>query len=279
MGSPVHSRPRAILALLLPLSICIAAENAAPGEENKETAKVEQAPSVEPVSRPRGGRPWAVTLQTGFADTFQLTLGGVFGAGPAWQSRVTLTRANVLREGDAVSVSGFNTHDTPAHNNDWTAAVSYRIRLISRPGHVLYASGGLERWRFPGVLCGAQDWNLAYNATYATSVKRVPVTVQSSAWTILHSNLPGGSLVHTLAWFDHKLAHNERFKLVLRHGPQHTYSWNFYGTNGHRVVRYASALVYSQGPNSVEFGYRQQYGLQKRIPDNRFWHLMLTRTF
>lgn len=247
--------------------------------EAKETTRTEQAPPVEPSAQPRAAKPWTVTLQTGLADTFQLTLGGLFGDGPAWQSRVTLTRANVFREGDAVSVSGFNTHNTPTHNNDWTAGIAYRARLINRRGHILYASGGVERWRFPGVLCGSQDWNLAYNATYATRVKRVPVTVQSNAWTILHSNLPGGSLVHTTAWFDHNLPGSDRVKVVLRHGPQHTYSWNFYGTNGHRVVRYASALVVSQGPTSVEFGYRQQYGLQKRIPHNRFWHVMLSRTF
>ena len=247
--------------------------------ETKETAKTEQAPAAEPTSRPRAANPWTVTLQSGFADTFQLTLGGVFGAGPAWQNRVTLTRARVFRDGDAITITGFNTHDAPSHNNDWTAGVAYRARLIQRPKHILYASGGIERWRFPGVLCGSQDWNLAYNATYATRIKRIPVTVQSNAWTILHSNLPKGSLVHTLAWIDHSLHEGHGFKLVLRHGPQHTYSWNFYGTNGHRVVRYASALVLSRGRHTVEFGYRQQYGLQKRIPDNRFWHLMLSRTF
>jgi hypothetical protein len=32
----------------------------------------------------------SVTLQTGFVSTFQLTLGGTFGDGPAWQNRVML---------------------------------------------------------------------------------------------------------------------------------------------------------------------------------------------
>lgn len=248
-------------------------------EEAKVTARTAQEPASEHVGRPRLPGRWSVTLQTGFAETFQLTLGGVFGDGPAWQNRVTLTRTNVLRDGDSVSLSGFQTHNTPNHNNDWIAGLGYRTRLLSRRGHLLYAGGGLERWRFPGVLCGPQDWVFASHMTYATRLKRVPVTLQSNAWTLLHSPLPKGSLLHTTAWFDHGLMDNDRVKIVLRHGPQHTYAWNFYGTQGHRVLRYAAALVVSHGPTAVEVGYRPQYGLQQRIPHNRFWHVMVSRTF
>jgi len=252
----------------------------AAGETAKEAAaKAAQEPAPEEAARPSLSRKWTVTLQTGLAETFQLTLGGVFGDGPAWQNRVTFTRSHVFREGDSVAISGFQTHNTPNHNNDWTAGVAYRTRLVNKRGHLLYAGGGLERWRFPGVLCGAQDWILASNATYATKWKRVPVTVQSNAWTVLHSPLPHGSLLYTTAWFDHGLLDNERVKVVLRHGPQHTYSWNFYGTNGHRVVRYAGALVVTHGRNTYEAGYRPQYGLQQRIPHNRYWHVMVSRTF
>jgi hypothetical protein len=276
---------RSIVPALRVMVACVFAALSCPAADSevakaKGAAKTAQEPVAEEAARPAtASRKWTVTLQTGLAETFQLTLGGVFGDGPAWQSRVTFTRANTFREGDSVSISGFNTHNTPTHNNDWTAGVSYRSRLVNKRGHLLYAGGGLERWRFPGVLKGAQDWILAYNATYATKLGRTPVTVQSNAWTVLHSPLPHGSLLYTTAWFDHKLMDNDRVKLVLRHGPQHTYSWNFYGTNGHRVVRYAGALVLTHGATTYEAGYRPQYGLQRRIPHNRFWHAMVSRTF
>lgn len=266
---------RLVLSCALAAGVLTAADS-----EVKETVKSEQDPAPESASLPKtASRKWTVTLQTGLAETFQLTLGGVFGDGPAWQSRVTITRANAFRDGDSVSISGFNTHNTPTHNNDWTAGISYRARIVSKRGHLLYASGGLERWRFPGVLCGAQDWIAAYSATYATRLKRIPVTVQSNAWTVLHSPLPHGSLLYTTAWLDHSLMDNERVKIVVRHGPQHTYSWNFYGTNGHRVLRYAGALVLTHGATSYEVGFRPQYGLQNRIPHNRYWHVMVSRTF
>jgi hypothetical protein len=267
----------ALLGWMAPAATASSAKASAKGAK---VANGAQEPAEAVSGRPRAAaRQWSVTLQTGLAETFQLTLGGVFGAGPAWQSRVILTRTNVFRNGDSVSLTGFNTHDTPTHNNDWTAAVGYRTRLLSKRGHLLYAGGGMERWRFPGVLSGAQDWIAAYHATYATKLKRVPVTVQTNGWSVLHSPLTRGSLAYTTVWFDHKLHDNDRVKVVLRHGPQHTYSWNFYGTNGHRVVRYASALVITSGPNTVEAGYRPQYGLQKRIPHNHMWHFMLSRTF
>jgi hypothetical protein len=245
----------------------------------KETVKLTQEPVEEAAVRPALTRKWNVTLQTGLAEMFQLTLGGVFGDGPAWQNRMVITRSHVFRDGDSVSITGFNTHDTPTHSNDWTAGIGYRTRLVNKRGHLVYAGGGLERWRFPSVLCGTQDWILASNAMYATKLKRIPVTVQSNAWTILHSPLPGGSLLYTTAWFDHSLMENRQFKVLVRHGPQYTYSWNFYGTNGHRVVRYAGALVVTHGRNTYEAGIRPQYGLKRYIPDNKYWNVMVSRTF
>jgi hypothetical protein len=219
------------------------------------------------------------TLQTGFADSFQLTLGGTFGAGPAFQNRVTFGLNNAFLAGDALTVSGWNTHDTPSHENSWTAQVCYRLRVLNRSKHVLHAGASFERWRFPGVLQGAQDWLSAYNATYNTRVKSVPVTVQSNGWTLLHSPLKTGSLVHTQVWIDHPVMQSDRLRVAFRHGPQHTYSWQFYGTNGHRVFRYATAVVFSQTRQSLEVGYRQQFGLQPRIVDNRYWHVLYTRVF
>jgi hypothetical protein len=278
--TPISAFLVAVLALAPAGAASAVSEEAEAEAEAKEAVKTVQEPQPEAIVRPSAAaRKWTVTLQTGLAETFQLTLGGVFGDGPAWQSRVVLTRANAFRTGDSISITGFNTHDSPTHNNDWTAGISYRARLVNKRGHLLYATGGLERWRFPGVLSGAQDWIAAYSATYATRVGRTPVTVQSNAWTVLHSPLQDGSLVYTTAWFDHALMENGNFKLVLRHGPQHTYSWNFYGTNGHRVLRYAGALVRTQGRTSYEAGFRPQYGMQNRIPHNRYWHVMVSHTF
>lgn len=239
----------------------------------------EQKVSEQTMATSRPARSWSASVQTGFADTFQLTLGGMFGQGPAFQNRVNVSLNNAFRGGDSITFSGWNTHDTASRSNDWTAGVCYRARIYQRRGHLLYAGAGVERWRFPSVLTGAQDWLTAYNATYATKVKRVPVTVQSNAWTLLDSPLPKGSLVHTQAWFDHRLVNHDAVQLVLRHGPQHTYSWNFYGTNGNRVLRYAGALVLSWKNHSLEAGFRQQQGLQTRIPDNRYWHVMVSRVF
>lgn len=223
--------------------------------------------------------PLSVTLQSGFAETFQLTLGGVFGAGPAWQNRTTVSVGNLFRKGDSVSLAGFATLDTAGHHPDWMASVSYKTRLLNRGSQNVTGALSFERWRFPSVLSGAQDWLLGYSATYGSRPFRIPVTVQSNAWTLLHSSLPTGSLVHTQVWAAHPLYGSDRLNVTLRHGPQHTYSWNFYGTHGNRVLRYAGALVLSHHGTSFEASYRPQFGLQSRIPDNRFWSFLLSQTF
>lgn len=221
----------------------------------------------------------SITLQSGFADTFQLTLGGTFGHGPAWQNRITVTAGEVLRRGDSVSVSGWNTHDLPSRVNSWTAGVSYRSRVIATPRHLLYLAGGVQRWRFPSVSCGAQDWLGAWQLQYQTRVRQLPVLLMQDSWTIFHSPMQKGTLLHTQLYTEHSLLERYNWKLALRHGPQHTYSWNFYGTSGHRVVRYAGFLLLSWHKTTLEAGFRHQMGLQPRIPSNRYWSVLLSRTF
>ena len=221
----------------------------------------------------------SITLQSGFADTFQLTLGGTFGDGPAWQNRVTITTSEVFRKGDSFSVMGWDTHDTPSHSNDWLAGASYRTRLIAKPRHLLYVSAGVQKWRFPSVACGTNDWLGAWQLQYQTRVKKLPIMLNQDSWTLFHSPLPKGTLLHTQLYTEHPLIEKPEWKLALRHGPQHTYSWNFYGTNGNRVVRYAGFLLLSWKKSTLEAGYRQQLGLKSYIPDNRYWHVLLSRTF
>ncbi len=221
----------------------------------------------------------ALTLQSGFADTFQLTLGGYFGDGPAWQNRVTVTVGEAFRKGDSITLSGWNTHDAPSHVNSWLAGVSYRTRVISTPRHTLHFSAGLQRWRFPTVKTGAQDWLGAWQMQYQTKVKSLPVLLTQESWTLFHSPLQKGTLLFTQLYTEHPLVKRDAWRLTLRHGPQHTYSWDFYGTKDHRVVRYAGFLLLSRGKSTLEMGFRQQLGLQPRIPNNRFWHVLLSRTF
>jgi len=45
------------------------------------------------------------------------------------------------------------------------------------------------------------------------------------------------------------------------------------------VARYQAAVVLAWKDTQVEAGWRQQWGLQRRIPDNRYWHFSISRTF
>lgn len=255
-----------LAARLLPL-LCVASWAAA-----QQVSEHTIASSRPPVR-------WVTTLQTGFADTFQLTLGGTFGNGPAWQNRVATGLANLLRPGDLLSVHGWNTTDAPTGENNTIAGIAYRTPVWRKGSHNLALGSGLQYWNFPSVLTGTTDWLIPGNLIYTTRAVRVPLTVTSDSWTLLASRLPKGSLVHTQTWIDHPLVNTDPIRLTFRHGPAHTYSWNFYGTHGHRVIRYQTALVLAWKGNQVEAGWRKQWGLQSRIPDNAFWHFSLSRTF
>lgn len=212
---------------------------------------------------------WVTTRQTGFADTFQLTLGGTFGGGPAWQNRVTTGHANLFRAGDHFYLLGWNTTDTPSGGNNTMAGIAYRAPVWRRGSQSLALGSELQYWNFPSVLAGTTDWLLPGNLVYTARAGRLPVTVTSDSWTLLASRLPGGSLVHTQAWVEHPLLNTDPVRLTFRHGPAHTYSWDSYGTHGHCVARYQTAVVLAWKGNQVEAGWRQQWGLQPRIPDNR----------
>jgi hypothetical protein len=228
---------------------------------------------------PLGAQPvWSTSVQTGFADTFQLTLGGTFGAGPGWQNKVTTGVANAFRNGDSVFVYGWDTFDAPTHRNDWQAGLGYRAPVLKRRNFYLSLGSGLQHWRFPGVKTGTNDWLIPGNLVLQTSIRKLPLTVTSDSWSLFSSPLQTGSLVHTQSWLQHRILKRDSLQIAFKHGPAHTYSWKFYGTDGNRVIRYQSMVVITRGATSFEAGYRKQWGLQHGICNNRYWQFSVTRT-
>ncbi len=229
------------------------------------------------VSRP--AMKWTTSLQTGLADTFQLTLGGTFGEGPAWQNKVTTGLTNAFVSGDSVFVYGWQTFDIPSHSNDWQVGIGYKAPIIRKRNQFLALGSGFQHWRFPSVKTGTNDWLIPGTLLYQSKIGALPVSVTSDSWTLLKSPLPKGSLLHTQGWMHHKLLKHDDLLIEFKHGPAHTYSWNFYGTNGNRVVRYQTMLAISWKHMVLEGGYRKQWGLQRNIPDNNYWAFGVTKTF
>lgn len=234
---------------------------------------------AQPVGAAKLPMRWTTTLQSGLADTFQLTLGGTFGEGPGWQNRVQTGVSNLAVNGDSLFVYGIDSTDARSAANDWQAGIGYKRPLFARGRHVLSGGVGLQHWRFPSVKTGANDWLVHDNLTFQTRARSMPVTVTSDSWTLLKSPLPTGTALHTQVWFQHRLFRREDVQVVFRHGPAHTYAWGFYGTQGHRVIRYQTMLALTWKGTSLEGGYRQQAGLQRGIPDNSYWQFSVSQTF
>jgi hypothetical protein len=234
-------------------------------------------PSPQSESETRWAPTWTVSLTGGATSTFQLILGGMYGAGPDFQNKLTASVNNVFRNGDSVSMFGWSTTDLPASAHNWQAGLLYKTRLLHRKHHALTLTGGAQRWVLPIISIGAKDWLLTGNLTYGTAVKRVPVFVSVDSWSLLKSTLPTGSGIYTQIYTQHVLLHREGFQLALRQGPAHTYAWGIYGTQGNRIVRYGGSLVVTWKGATLEAGYRQQFALQDRIPNNRYWSFLLTR--
>ena len=221
---------------------------------------------------------WLTSAQTGMSDTFQLTLGGMFGNGPAWQNKLTASVSNVFRGGDAVYVYGWNSLDTRGLDNSWQAGAGYKCQVLKTERHTLTLGSGVQRWLFPTVKTGANDWLIPGSLAYQTRLGKVPIAVTQDSWTLLSSPLTKGSLLHTQVWLQHGVYRNKRLAVTFKHGPAHTYSWNFYGTNGNRVLRYQTMLAIAWKNTQIEGGLRKQWGLQNGIQDNRYWQFAITRT-
>jgi len=222
---------------------------------------------------------WVTSLQTGMADAFQLTLGGTVGDGPAWQNKVTTGLFNAFRAGDSFSVYAWDTVDARSHVNNWQAGLGNKVRVIKKRNHVLALGSGVQRWLFPSVKSGVKDWLVPGSLTYQKKLYKFPFRVTSDSSTVVSSPLPLGSLLHTQTWLQHKILQRDRVQITFKHGPAHTYSWGFWGTNGNRIFRYQTMLAIKFKDMSLEGGYRKQVGLQDGIQNNNYWQFAVTRTF
>jgi len=220
---------------------------------------------------------FTVSLTAGVSSTFQMPLGGSFGAGPDIMDTLTASVHNALRSGDSLSLFGWNSTDMPSTTPDWQGGLSYQTPLLRHGRHSVDVTAGFQRWVLPNVASGAKDWLFSGNATYATKVKKVRVIVSENSWSLLKSTLPTGSAVYTVVQTEHTLLKRQNFELLLRQGPAHSYSWGFYGLQGNCVFHYGGSLVAVWKGNVLSAGYRQQAGLQDAVPNAHYWEFSLTR--
>jgi hypothetical protein len=232
-----------------------------------------------PPSESEGKLPptWTVSLTGGFTNTFQLILGGTFGAGPDFQDKLTAGVNNAFKNGDSLSMFGWSTTDIPSATPNWQAGALYKMPLLRRKNHTLFLTGGVQRWCLPMVGTGTLDWYVTGNLTYGTKVKRIPIFVSEDSYSLVKSTLPTGSAIYTQVYTQHVLLKRSGFQLALRQGPAYTYSWGLYGKEGSRVVRYGGSLAATWKGTTFEAGLRQQFALQNGIPNNQFWSFLLTR--
>jgi len=222
-------------------------------------------------------RTLTASLQAGFTSTFQMALGGIFGAGPDVQDKLNLGVNHVWTTDDSFSAFAWSTTDLPTAGPNWQAGLMYKAPILRKRNQTLTLGGGMQRWLLTMVKTGAQDWIAAGNLNYAATFKGVPVVVNQDSWSLLRSTLPKGSMLYTQIYSQHRLLRHGDLQLLLREGPQHSYSWGFYGAEGNRIVRYGGCLVLLWKNMSFEAGYRQQFGLQDGIRNNRYWSFLLTR--
>ncbi len=235
---------------------------------------VARAVGQETVSK---SHPVTTTIQTGFADTFQLTLGGFFG-GTAWTNRVETAVGNTIRSGDAVYLFGSDSMDIQNVRNNWMTGLGYRSVLWRRAGQQLAGSIDLQHWKLSSVRQGTNDWLSHENLTYRNTQTPLAFTVSADSWNLYSSPLPLGSILYTQLWVDHPIVRSDRVSVLFRHGPAHTVGLGFYGAEGNRVIRYQTALVIGTKETKLEGGFRRQWAFQRGIPENGFWHVTLTQT-
>ena len=219
---------------------------------------------------------WSASLQSGIAQGMQLSLGGLFNAGPAQQNRLTITKTGTFRSRDSLQFYGWNTTDLRQNETDADIGVRYRVPVRRMVGGTMSAGTGIEYWHFPSVLGGQRDLALDSYMGWSGG-ERVPLAFSANGKTLLRSRLPHGTMGIFQAQHTQKLARWSNNLLALNHGPIYVYNWDLYGKGGNRVLRYNAALQLSHGSWALEAMLRPQAGLQPRIPDNRFWSFSIIR--
>jgi len=230
-------------------------------------------------AQPSAPQVLSTSVQTGLTDTFQLLLGGMFGEGPAWQNRVTTGVSNVFHSGDTLSIFAADSFDTRCYRNNWQFGMGYKRAIFKKGTHLVTLGSGVQRWLFPMVKTGSNDWLLPGNVNYQAKGRRFSFAATGDSLTLLKSSLATGSLVHTQGWVQYNILDRDGIKIAFRNGPAHTYSWNFWGANGSRIIRYQTMLTITTREVTIEGGYRKQWGLQAGIRDKNFWQVAVVRTF
>jgi hypothetical protein len=256
-----HSLPKGILPLSLLLS------HALPGQR-VPGARAEN----------RAAPAWSVTMTGGFANTFQLILGGKFGKGGDVQDKLTASINNKFLTGDSLSIFGWSTTDLSSGTPNRQFGLLYKLPILQKRHPLSMVIGG-QRWILPLVGHGTNDWFVIGNLTYSTSVRRIPLFISEDSYSLVKSNLPTGSALYSQIYTESSLLERRGVRLALREGPAYTYSWGTYGAFGNRVLRYGGALVASRKGTTLEASYRKQFGLQDGIPNNGYWSILLTQKF
>jgi hypothetical protein len=234
--------------------------------------------SLNPKAEEKPAPSWTLTATGGWTNTFQLILGGTFGTGTDVQDKLTGSVNNAFLSGDAVSYFGWSTTDFPSATPNYQTGLLYKAPIVRRKRQGFTVTVGGQRWILPLVKQGTKDWFFTGNATYNALIKRVPVFVSEDSYSLLKSNLPTGSALYSQIYTQHVVWKGHGLELGLKQGPAYTYSWGLYGANGSRVVRYGGAMVTRWKGMTLESGYRRQFGLQDKIPDNGYWSVLLTRS-
>lgn len=208
----------------------------------------------------------------------QLSLGGLIGQGPAQQNRMTATRSGLLRSRDSLQFYGWWTTGLRTGDTDSDSGVRYRtpIRRVG-PGSLI-GGGGLEYWYFPTVMKGTRDVVVDSYLGW-TGREENPITISANAKTLVRSDLQKGTFMCMQALETRKLFSAGGLKFAVQHGPAYIYNWDVYSRPGHRAFRYYGTLLASRGAWTAEAMLRPQLGLQRGIPDNKYWSVAVIRRF
>lgn len=240
----------------------------------------DSAPAFEP-GRKRKPVEVSGKLSTGFNESFQLTLGGLFSDGANCQNGAVIDWKNLLANDGTLRFTGTLNLDTADGSRDWIGAVNYLHPIASWERGSLMANAGLHVWRFPSVFNGKTD-TIVDSGLVLTQSGPLPFTLDANVKTLATGpgrKGVGGQIYYFRAVSPVTLLRRGKVSLILLHGPSYTYVNRFYGVDGHRVLRYEAGAVLQRGNWGMDGVFRPQWALQSGIPENRFWGVNLFYTF
>lgn len=223
---------------------------------------------------PEKENPFALFVKNTLASRYHTTTGFIMSEGPVNQTLVSLSKPNVLMEGDVLDGYVWSNLDLKTGTlSEVDFGIDYTFPIAENVlGGKLTGYAELAHWEYPDGRLGDNDKTLIGKLTYDG-----PITASVKATQLLTSGR--GRSYDFAVSKPFELFKNDDTSLTLTPIVSTAYLDDFYDFNGFSNVQAGADLSLKRGNLSLDAYIRQQEGLQEGFQDQTLFGIGVSFSF